>query len=283
MANRDILTRAGVAAPLSATQHDQNMASLAGTVEEKTGTTYTVVYTDQNKVIELNNASMVCTLDAIATILAAIDTANFKVSLKNTNAASATINRSSTDTIDGATSISLAQNETVTLITNAAGTIWLLMDPPIIEAGSKVLFYQATAPTGWTRDNSTSAINDAGLRVVTTGTWGASHGATALSSVFGSGKNTGSTPADLAAHTHSGTTASDGAHSHQLDTRNNQSTAATAVTSANATGTQYLQNTGSSGAHTHTFTTGSAGSGGGHTHTLSLDLKYLDMIIASKD
>ncbi len=127
MADRNVLTRAGVAAPLNATEHDQNHNSFAGTVDEKTGATYTAVYTDQNKTLELNNASMDCTLDAIATIAAAADTDDWKVWLKNINAADATISRSSTDTFDGATSLTLKQNEAVLLQTKADGTAWNIL------------------------------------------------------------------------------------------------------------------------------------------------------------
>ena len=125
MANRDIVTRAGKAAELDATDYDQNVKSHDGTVEEQTGATYTVAYTDQNKTIELNNASMAVTMTAIATIHAAIDTDNFKVILVNTNSADATIARSSTDTfIGGATSLTLKQNEAVLLQTDSTGAIW---------------------------------------------------------------------------------------------------------------------------------------------------------------
>jgi len=124
MANRDIVTRTGAGVALTAANHDQNLNSLAGTVDQQTGTTYTVVYTDQGKTIELNNATMTCTLDAIATIAAAIDTDHWQVTLKNINAAAATIARSSTDTFDGATSLTLKQYEAVTLQIDGAGTAW---------------------------------------------------------------------------------------------------------------------------------------------------------------
>ena len=138
MANRDIVTRSGKGASLSATDHDQNINGLHGTVEQQTGTTYTVVYTDQGKTIELNNASMVCTLDSIATISAAIDTDNFLVRIKNVNAADATVQRSGTDTINGATSITISQNETVTLQTDSTGGIWTLANP-VTRNGTETL------------------------------------------------------------------------------------------------------------------------------------------------
>lgn len=124
MANSDVVTRTGKGAALSAGNYDQNVDSLSGIVEEQTGATYTVVYTDQNKTIELNNASMTCTMDAIATIAAAIDTTKWRIKLKNTNAADATVDRSSTDTFDGATSLTLKENECVELEIDSGGTHW---------------------------------------------------------------------------------------------------------------------------------------------------------------
>lgn len=127
MANRDIVTSSGKGASLSGSNYDQNVNSLNGTVETQTGATYTVVYTDQGKTILLNNASMVCTLDAIATITAAIDTDSFNVALKNINAADATVQRSSTNTIDAATSITLKQNDSVVLQVEGSGSSWKVL------------------------------------------------------------------------------------------------------------------------------------------------------------
>ena len=156
MANRDLLTRAGVAAALSATNHDQNINSVGRTVEEQTGTTYTVAYTDQNKVIELNNATMTCTVTAAATIAAAIDTDGWIVTLVNTNAAAATIARSGSDTFSGATSITLQQYGNVTLALNSGGdgydviagnyTGIVLINPSINdENGNELLEFVTTA------------------------------------------------------------------------------------------------------------------------------------------
>ena len=136
MSNRDIITSVGKGTSLTQAEHDQNHKSFAGTVEEQTGTTYEVVYTDQNKTIELNNASMVCTLDAIADLHTAIDTDNFKVTLKNTNATAATVQRSSTDTIDGETSITLVENEVITLQTDTTGGEWTIKSTGIVSSNT---------------------------------------------------------------------------------------------------------------------------------------------------
>ena len=80
----------------------------------------------------------------------------FSVTLKNTNSATATINRSSTDTIDGATSLTLGMNESVTLQTNTAGDGWLKkQDKQTMYAGRlpAALIGGATLPAGWIADN----------------------------------------------------------------------------------------------------------------------------------
>ena len=129
MANRDVVTRSGKGTALDATDHDQNLSSLASTVEAQSGTTYTVVYTDQNKTIEFTNAgTKAVTLTAIATILggSGTDTDSFHVTLRNTGAGDCTVSRSSTDTIEGATSWVIEQDEEITIETNAAGNEWII-------------------------------------------------------------------------------------------------------------------------------------------------------------
>jgi hypothetical protein len=126
-------------------------------------------------------------------------------------------------------------------------------------SGTLMLFQQTAAPTGWTKQTT---HNDKSLRVVS-GTAG-SGGATAFTSVFGSGKSSGSytlVEADIPGHTHNVLRASGGGSSQtgiQLTL-----SASGFVGQANA-----AQSTGGDGAH---------------QHTLSLDLQYVDLIIASKD
>lgn len=145
--------------------------------------------------------------------------------------------------------------------------------------GTALIFNQTSAPTGWTKSVT---HNDKALRVVS-GTV-SNGGATAFSSVFGSGKATGSTAADLAAHTHTFTTASDGTHTHTYTNPHGSSNGTNAHISDFPNGADSASTaTSSNGAHTHTGTTDSTGTGAGHTHTLSLDLYYVDVIIATKD
>lgn len=129
-------------------------------------------------------------------------------------------------------------------------------------SGTLMLFQQTAAPTGWTKQTT---HDDKSLRVVS-GT-ASSGGATAFSSVFGSGKTTGAhqlTIAEMPAHTHPGSTGPG-----RNDSPSFPSSAFIGTSNAATT------NLG--------ITIASQGGDGTHTHTLSLDLEYVDLIIASKD
>ena len=135
------------------------------------------------------------------------------------------------------------------------GTAWAsASNTPIFTAGTKLIFPQAAAPTGWTKD-TTAAINDSILRFVT-GTGGGSGGSVGVST-WAAQTDTGSTALSIAqmpAHTH---------------------------TQGAVNWVAGLQggNQGMVGPND----TGSTGGGLGHTHTLSQSIKYYDSIIATKD
>ena len=124
----------------------------------------------------------------------------------------------------------------------------------VFDSGTLMLFQQTSAPTGWTKETT---HNDKSLRVVTGGA--SSGGATAFTSVFGSGKTAGGTTlteSHLPAHTHVvGTTGS-------------------SIVGAGA---------GIAVADDADGASGSTGGGESHNHTLSLDLQYVNLIICSKD
>lgn len=121
-------------------------------------------------------------------------------------------------------------------------------------SGTRMLFQQTSAPTGWTKDTS---LNDYGLRVVS-GAAGATAG-TAFSTVFAQSA-TGSHALDVTeipAHTHT-----ESAPNGSTTTGGGGFPAGSAPTTVN---------------------TGSTGGGLGHTHPINLTLAYLDVIIAAKD
>lgn len=154
-------------------------------------------------------------------------------------------------------------------------------------SGTRLVFDQDTAPTGWTRDTA-GALNDRVLRIVTGarvhgGSWTIS-GLTVQGHAL--------TVAELAAHNHAVTGApgiTDPGHMHT----SNAAAAATAQgpnepvdvaipqvqnTSANATGIT---------ATVGTLSTTNTGSGSAHTHGFAADGAWRplhrDMIVASKD
>ncbi len=165
-------------------------------------------------------------------------------------------------------------------------------------SGTKLLFNQTTAPTGWTKD--TTHDNKA-LRVVS-GTAG-SGGSVAFTTAFSSSSvgATTLTEAQLPSHNHSfsGTTVSAGGHTHTItDPGHNHLyganyNAGLGVSGPSISGgSSYNTSTkvtgisiNAVGGHDHTFsgTTGAVGSSATHTHSLSLAVQYVDVIIATKD
>lgn len=127
-------------------------------------------------------------------------------------------------------------------------------------SGTKMVFYQAAAPTGWTQDVS-AGLNDSALRLVSGATGGSTAG---TNSVFTGVANTDShalTVPQMASHGHTYS----GQHSFSLVTTSGVGVASQLwISSTNAS-------------------TGSAGSGSGHVHSISFAPKYLDVIICSKD
>lgn len=133
-------------------------------------------------------------------------------------------------------------------------------------SGTVMIFGQTAAPLNWTK---LVDQNDTALRVVS-GT-ASSGGTVAFSTLFDAAIT------NLAAHTHTGTTSSDGGHTHTvpyaLQALNGGGAILHTIDGASTI------DTGSAGAHSHTLTNDSAGSGG----TTTFAVKYVDVIRASKD
>ena len=131
-----------------------------------------------------------------------------------------------------------------------------------VPAGSVMLFHQDAAPTGWTKDTA-ATLNNSALRVVTSTAWASGkQGATEFTTVFGSGLGTG------------GLTLSEShmpSHTHATQFREDSNAGGNVpYSSASSTGGALVD-------------TDATGGGTSHNHTLSLDLNYINMIIASKD
>lgn len=145
---------------------------------------------------------------------------------------------------------------------NSAGTVIQLTSttllPILLASGTRMLFQQTSAPTGWTKEAS-ATYNDAALRF-TTGTVGTG-GADAFNTLFGTSKSTAGHTlaiAEIPSHTHGISTGAGTA-----DTNNPVVPVPSASTGIVSTAT---------------------GGGGSHSHTLNnMNLKWADCIIAAKN
>ena len=146
------------------------------------------------------------------------------------------------------------------------GTTWAsTANPPAFASGTRIGFQQTAAPTGWTKD-TTAAINDSILRLVT-GSVTPSGGSVAFST-WNAQTVTGGTAistAQMPAHTH--TSSWTGADDF---TTGGLPPGAIITCDNNPRGT-------------FTTTSASTGSTASHDHSLTHNIKYYDFIIAAKD
>ena len=133
-----------------------------------------------------------------------------------------------------------------------------------IPKGSKMLFYNAAAPLGWTQD--VSLVGGFAIRLVN-GAGGVNAGTVNFTTAF-SGLVAGSNSATTL------TTAQIPAHSHQIQTNaiGNVGSNRHVVEPAGGSIDNTENNTGGGGSHNHTFTS-----------TTNLAVKYADMILATKN
>jgi hypothetical protein len=196
-------------------------------------------------------------------------------------------------------SSTLTGNLTVTANVSAAnytGNGAALTGIASFASGTKMVFYQASAPTGWTQDTA-SALSNTVMSIVT-GTGGGTGGSTSYFSSFlattdKSGTDTapvtGSVAGTVGGYTLS--TPEIASHTHSFKQTGNSPTPSNYFTpktqQANPgfiTSTTNINNAGGGGSHAHPF----SGSLSSATADVSVtvpaaDVKYANVIVATKD
>jgi hypothetical protein len=235
------------------------LANNAGTVEivkvtARTTDTFTIVRGQDN-----TTAAAWVTGDKVELRVTAADLNNFpQLDSTNTFALAQTF---TTPLAAGSGGTGLSSPGASGNVLTSNGTTWTSAAAAAFDAGTRLAFQQTAAPTGWTKD-TTAAINDSMLRLVTgTASSGGSTAFSTWSAVTATGAYTLAT-ADIPSH------------SHTYDRASN--TNGVVISTSSKAGTNYFQ--------TNTSTaSGAAGGGGSHSHSLTRSLKYYDFIIASKN
>lgn len=156
-------------------------------------------------------------------------------------------------------------------------------------SGTRMLFQQTSAPTGWTKD-TTASYNNTALRIVTGSITNYTAGSS-FTTIFASPRTFSVSVSNTTSTGTVGgttlTTAQMPSHTHTYGggLQSNTTTGGTADRINRVVGPQDTTNTttsnGSSNSHTHSLTMDS------HTHTASgsiaMNVNYIDFIIASKD
>jgi hypothetical protein len=134
-----------------------------------------------------------------------------------------------------------------------------------------MVFYQETAPTGWTK--VTSGIDDKALRVQTGSAGGTTGGSVAFETAFASQSVTGSVSTSVG----STTLALSQIPSHSHSVRGSVASSGSAVFGAGNTAGTNTANAGGGGSHTHSGSSSFSGS------AINLDVAYLNVIVCTKD
>ena len=161
-----------------------------------------------------------------------------------------------------------------TTITFNDGTTQTTAASSGIPASTVMLFVQTAAPTGWTK--STTHDNKA-LRIVS-GT-ASSGGSVAFTTAFGTPSVSGSVSLSGTVGNTTLTIAQMPSHSHQVYNINNKMSPQASTYPATGASGRYTFSEGGSGSHTHSF----SGSGSLSAATATINVQYVDVIIATKN
>lgn len=150
----------------------------------------------------------------------------------------------------------------------------------LIPSGTAMVFFQASAPTGWTKSVTN---NDCAIRIVTGSTGGTAAGTTAFSSVFAN-QTPSINVSGLSVAATTITTSTMPSHQHSPIPGNGGGGFGgdQAAFITNSQGQQYFYGpavsaTGCNGSHSHSI------SGSASSSAVTLNVKYLDHIVATKN
>lgn len=181
------------------------------------------------------------------------------------------------------TGLNIVASKFPNVTTNVTLSSAQMNDAVYLPSGTKMIFFQASAPTGWSQDTSN---NDKALRVVSTsggGTGGTTGFKNLTHSHTGSG---GSTVAPTQSHYH-GTATSNGSATTYLSA--DQLISRQRGGGAGIGNNNYEYNLGGSTSFSNVVgRTTSTGGSSSHSHSVTVDSatispKYIDVIVCSKD
>lgn len=271
------------------------------------GGTYTPIATDNMSVLN-------CTTGLTLNLTAAATLGNGWVTLVHANGGNVTVDPNAAELINGAASIVIPNGYSALVMCDGSGFVAAMFARNgSFESGTRVVFQQTSAPSGWTKESS-ATYNDTALRFttgsVTTG------GADAFSTHFGTGKLTSGTALTQAqtpvkSHTHGFSLGADSGGDHAHGQNHNQVGGSPASTRSYLDGTDASGsttdevgpvsgdpapgqrnasrlNTDSGGAHGHSvsgsITAASDATASAHDHPLpNFNIKFADCIIAAKN
>jgi len=211
-------------------------------------------------------------------------------------------NSGSWSSLESTYNINVSSAQTASSANNLAGNGASYYDDA--PNGTRMLFYQSSAPTGW---NQITSVNDRVIRVVsgpggsTGGSWSISGlnvlGHTLSVSEMPSHDHTGSTSTD-GYHSHSGSTSTNGNHRHSFDVKTDKDGPGSIPNIAGNAGVVTTRNTNfagdhshslsinGNGNHSHSFTTNNTGGGNSHDHGITHNGNwrpaYADVIVCER-
>lgn len=141
-----------------------------------------------------------------------------------------------------------------------------------IPSSTVMLFYQSSAPTGWTQVTS---LNDYDMRI-TSGTGGSTGGTTAYSTVF-SNQTPTITTSGLSAGATTLSTSQIPSHNHSYQWCNSCGSGSYVAGTRCGNGTAYTGSTGGGGSHSHSI------SGSATSSAITLNVRYANIILCSKN